>query len=97
MSTIKFIVLVLMTSTISCTMPAKKTREVTGEFEIQNFSEVSFFDESTINSEEILYKKYNLNNPDDLIVLENSVKSFVNEFERQIGRASCRERVLNLV
>ena len=83
MSTIKFIVLVLMTSTISCTMPAKKTREVTGEFEIQNFSEVSFFDESTINSEEILYKKYNLNNPDDLIVLENSVKSFVNEFERR--------------
>ena len=58
MTTIKFIILILITSTISCTMPAKKIRQMTGQFEIQNFSEVSFFDESTMNSEEILYKKY---------------------------------------
>ena len=83
MTTIKFIILTLITSTISCTMPAKKIRQMTGQFEIQNFSEVSFFDESTMNSEEILYKKYNLNNSDDLMVLENGVKSLMSEYERR--------------
>lgn len=68
---------------VACTSKSVVEREPNAALAPVNTNEAYFFDEASINSVEVTYRKYNLNNPDDLAILERSALSFLVEYKRR--------------
>lgn len=67
----------------ACTSTPLVEREPSNTLTPVDVNEAYFFDEATINSQEVTYRKFNLNNPDDIKVLEHGVLSYLVEFKRR--------------
>lgn len=77
------IMLLLSTLIAACTAKPVNEREPSSALVPVSTNEAYFFDDATINSPEVTYRKYNLNNPDELTVLKRSALSFMVEYKRR--------------
>lgn len=72
------------TLTSACTTSrVAEQREPSGVLDTAIATQANFFDENTINSTEVSYKKYDLNNSSDLTQLENGLQAFLREYKNR--------------
>ena len=67
----------------ACTVKPVAEREPSAALAPIKTNEAYFFDEATINSTEVKYRKFNLNSPTDLADLERGVLSFIVEYKKR--------------
>lgn len=75
-----------------CTSKPVAEREPSSEYGKAKLGEAYFFDENTINSAEVTYRRYDLNNADDLSRLESGARAFLSEFKRRKDNKGAPER-----
>lgn len=85
MNTIKSTLVITLALTLiigACTTKPTAEREPSAALAPVNVNEAYFFDEATINSPEVKYRKFDLNNQQDLADLERGVLSFFVESKK---------------